>query len=111
MKLDQAEVEAGLASLPGWSLEADDKWIARKYRFGTFLDAIAFVNEVARLSEAANHHPMIAIDYRMVTLRLTTWNAGGLTPLDLATAAEFNEAFERVKAQRASGSQDADGQA
>ncbi|RTE09091.1 4a-hydroxytetrahydrobiopterin dehydratase [Paenibacillus whitsoniae] len=99
-KLDKAEVEAGLLALPGWSLEAgDDKWITRKYRFGAFLGAIAFVNEVARLSEAANHHPMIAIDYRMVTLRLTTWSAGGLTPLDLATAAEFDAAFERQQAQ------------
>lgn len=93
-KLSEPEIGQLLERLPGWSRQ-DDKWIARSYRFPTFPDGIAFVNEVARIAEKLNHHPMIAIDYRMVTLRLTTWSAGGLTELDVQSAAMYDQAFGR----------------
>ncbi|UUZ82311.1 4a-hydroxytetrahydrobiopterin dehydratase [Paenibacillus sp. P26] len=48
----------------------------QKYRFPSFPAAVTFVNEAARIAEEMNHHPMIAIDFRVVTLRLTTWSAG-----------------------------------
>jgi 4a-hydroxytetrahydrobiopterin dehydratase len=38
-----------------------------------------FVNGVAGLAEAANHHPDIDIRWNKVTLRLSTHSAGGLT--------------------------------
>ncbi|MDR6554409.1 4a-hydroxytetrahydrobiopterin dehydratase [Paenibacillus qinlingensis] len=96
-KLERGTIDTQLAALGTWFLEAEEsKWIVRKYRFATFLQAIAFVNEVAQLSEALNHHPMIAIDYKMVTLRLTSWSAGGLTELDFRTAAKFDQAYAQL---------------
>ncbi|OCT16471.1 pterin-4-alpha-carbinolamine dehydratase [Paenibacillus pectinilyticus] len=101
MKLERAEVAGRLAELGTWSLEAEEsKWIIRKYRFKAFLQGISFVNKIALLSEAVNHHPMIAIDYQMVTLRLTTWSAGGLTELDFTTAAKFDQAYAEITANR-----------
>lgn len=98
VKLGQEEVAARLDALGTWNLEAEEsKWITSKYRFTTFLQGIAFVNEVARWSEAENHHPMIAIDYKMVTLRLTSWSAGGLTELDFSTAARFDQAYAGIR--------------
>ncbi|NQX63166.1 4a-hydroxytetrahydrobiopterin dehydratase [Paenibacillus qinlingensis] len=92
-------VDERLAELGTWVLEAEDsKWIVRKYRFKFFMQGIAFVGDVARISEAVNHHPMIAIDYKMVTLRLTSWSAGGLTELDFSTAAKFDQAYVDVTA-------------
>ncbi|WNR44369.1 4a-hydroxytetrahydrobiopterin dehydratase [Paenibacillus roseipurpureus] len=97
-KLEKAVVDERLAALNTWSLEEEgSKWIMRKYRFSSFLQAIAFVKEVAQVSEAMNHHPMIAIDYRVVTLRLTSWVAGGLTELDFATAAKFEQVYSEVE--------------
>ncbi|CAH1218678.1 Putative pterin-4-alpha-carbinolamine dehydratase [Paenibacillus allorhizoplanae] len=94
MMLERVTVDERLSTLGTWSFEAEEsKWIVRKYRFTSFLQGIAFVNDVARISEAVNHHPMIAIDYKMVTLRLTSWSAGGLTELDFSTAAKFDQAF------------------
>lgn len=99
VKLERVTVDERLAELGTWVLEAEDsKWIVRKYRFKAFLQGIDFVNEVARISEAVNHHPMIAIDYKMVTLRLTSWSAGGLTELDFSTAAKFDQAYVDVNA-------------
>jgi 4a-hydroxytetrahydrobiopterin dehydratase len=95
-KLTDAELAAKWQSFPGWASEGEvSKWIFKKYRFREFMTGIAFVNEVARTAEALNHHPMIAIDYKMVTLRLTTWSAGGLTELDFQSAAEYDRAYEQ----------------
>ncbi|MGE5704279.1 MAG: 4a-hydroxytetrahydrobiopterin dehydratase, partial [Clostridia bacterium] len=69
----------------------------RKYRFKAFADGIQFVNRIAVLADQYDHHPLIAIDYKLVTLRLSSWNAGGLTDLDLKMAAEMNEIFTAMK--------------
>lgn len=89
-KLSEEALSERLGRRAGWKRE-DGKWIVKKYRFAQFLDGIAFVQEVARIAEGElDHHPMIAIDYKMVTLRLTSWNAGGLTELDFTAAARFD---------------------
>jgi 4a-hydroxytetrahydrobiopterin dehydratase len=64
----------------GWS-EVDDA-LEREFRFDGFLAAIAFVNRVAELAEAENHHPDIRISYDKVTLRWWTHTAGGITDRD-----------------------------
>ena len=61
--------------------------LERTFELETFPDAIAFVNRVAELAEAENHHPDIAISYRKVTLRWTTHSAGGITDRDHDLAA------------------------
>ncbi|MDO3680725.1 4a-hydroxytetrahydrobiopterin dehydratase [Paenibacillus ehimensis] len=91
-RLTAEEVKARLSGLEGWSME-EGKWLVKKYRFPAFAGSIAFVNRIADIAEAMNHHPMIAIDYRVVTLRLTSWHAGGLTELDCTSVARYDEAY------------------
>jgi len=93
-RLSLSEMDQALAGLPGWRL--DGKFIVKKYRFREFLSGITFVNKIAELSEEKNHHPFIAIDYKLVTLRLTSWNAGGLTDLDVALAKVYDEIYEKI---------------
>jgi 4a-hydroxytetrahydrobiopterin dehydratase len=88
--LSESELQEQLSELPGWKVE-DDKWIVKKYMFPTFPEAVAFVNKVADIAEAQVHHPFISIDYRKVTLRLTTWNSGGLTMLDIRSAKAYDQ--------------------
>jgi len=57
------------------------------FELPSFPEAIAFVNRVADLAEAADHHPDIAIHYRRVTLRWWTHTAGGITDRDRELAA------------------------
>lgn len=92
MKLTEEQIEERLAASGGWKRE-DGKWIVKKYRFRTFLGGIDFVNLIAQASEQLNHHPFISIDYKMVTLRMTTWRDGGLTELDFTAAAAFDRAY------------------
>ena len=60
--------------------------LERTYDFPSFAEAISFVNRIAELAEAENHHPDISVDYRKVTLRWTTHSAAAITDRDRALA-------------------------
>ncbi|HSX21427.1 MAG TPA: 4a-hydroxytetrahydrobiopterin dehydratase [Gaiellaceae bacterium] len=78
-----------VSELAGW--DEVDGALQRVFELPSFADAIAFVNEVARLAEAENHHPDIAISYKRVTLRWTTHSAGDITDRDRELAARSAE--------------------
>jgi len=83
-RLDDPGVAAALRATPGWQRAGAE--IRRAYRFADFREALAFVNRVGALAEAAGHHPDIDIRYNTVTLALTTHDAGGLTTQDFDLA-------------------------
>ena len=93
--LDGAARAAALAALPGWTLEADGRAIARKFRFSTFRAAFGFMTEVAIEAEKQDHHPEWSNVYRDVTIRLTTHDAGGLTARDTRLAAAIDALLPR----------------
>jgi len=82
--LTETEIQEQLRRLPGWERRGSE--IRRTFSFPDFAGAMAFVNRVAGLAEAANHHPDIDIRYSKVTLALSTHDAGGLTARDFALA-------------------------
>ena len=84
MRLDEAAIAAALHGVPGWERAGAE--IRRRYRFADFREALAFVNRVGALAEAAGHHPDIDIRYSTVTLALTTHDAGGLSARDFDLA-------------------------
>lgn len=66
--------------------------IEREFDFDSFAEAMGFVNRVAEVAEAANHHPDILIyDYKHVRVTLTTHDAGGVTDKDRAMAAAIDD--------------------
>ena len=65
--------------------------IARELQFDDFAGAMAFVNRVAAVAEARNHHPDILVhDYNQVRLSVTNHSAGGLTQADFDLAAAID---------------------
>lgn len=84
--LTDDDVQKGLATLPGWDREGDA--IVKEYKFDGFGDAIAFVVRLAFTAEKANHHPDLDVRYNRVRVALSTHDQGGITPKDLALAAE-----------------------
>ncbi len=61
--------------------------IVRDHRVADFAAAIALVNAVAEIAEAANHHPDILVHgWNHVRLTVSTHSAGGLTAADFALA-------------------------
>ncbi|HUK55333.1 MAG TPA: 4a-hydroxytetrahydrobiopterin dehydratase [Nitrospiria bacterium] len=89
-RLSTTEIQKKLKELDLWELAGNA--IKKQYVFDSFMPAIRFVNRVADLAEAADHHPDITIHYRKVTMVLSTHSAGGLTPKDFALARKIDGA-------------------
>ncbi|MGB5816378.1 MAG: 4a-hydroxytetrahydrobiopterin dehydratase [Thermoanaerobaculia bacterium] len=88
--LSNTQITKALKTVPGWKTKDRRKAISRTYKFPNFRAAMAFVNFVAELAEAQDHHPDIDIRYSTVVLVLTTHSEEGLTQKDfeLASAIE-----------------------
>ena len=84
MKLDEEKIISALTTLPQWQRRGEI--ISRTFVFQDFPAAMKFVNAVAEIAEAAQHHPDVDIRWNKVTLALTTHDAGGLTEKDFALA-------------------------
>jgi 4a-hydroxytetrahydrobiopterin dehydratase len=91
--LSDQEIERALRS-SDWRREGEGEGeaIVREWTFEDFAHAIAFVDRVAGVAEAANHHPDIHLHgWNKVRLELSTHSEGGLTRADLDLAARIDE--------------------
>jgi 4a-hydroxytetrahydrobiopterin dehydratase len=70
--------------------EVDDG-LEREFEFDSFPAAVAFVDRLAEVAEAENHHPDIDIRYKRVRVRWTTHSAGEITERDRELAARTDE--------------------
>lgn len=86
--LEPQVVDAALSEGIAWDRQGSE---LVKVRTGPdFSDALAYVNAVGDLAEAANHHPDVDIRWNTVTLRLSTHSAGGITQADLNLARQID---------------------
>ena len=85
-RLTDAERDAALEELSGWSLAPDGGAIAIDLEFDDFNAAFAFMTRVAMQAEKADHHPEWSNVYNKVHVRLTTHDAGGLSRRDVDMA-------------------------
>lgn len=87
--LDEAEINAALASMPGWS--GGTEAIRRTVSAPDFPTAIRIVDDIAVIAEEMDHHPDIDIRWRKLHFTLATHSAGGVTASDLALARRIDE--------------------
>ncbi len=83
-KLTEEQIQKQLEHLSSWS-EVNGA-IQRTFQHKDFVESMKFVNHIAELAEAAQHHPDILIRWNKVTLTLTTHDAGGITEKDFELA-------------------------
>ena len=92
--LDPAEIDAALAALPDWRLNAPD--ITAAFAFASFADAIAFIVQVALIAEAMNHHPEMRNAYNRVSFSFCTHDVGHkITDVDIELARRISAAAAR----------------
>lgn len=89
-KLNTKSIQGWLEAHAGWSRKANA--LVKEYRFSSFRDSIVFVNRIAGLADAADHHPEIEIRYDRVSISLSTHSAGGITEEDLQLAERLDHA-------------------
>ena len=90
--LTATEIVAKLAQLEGWSLSGDGAHVAieKTYRFANYHETIAFVNAVAFIAHAEDHHPDLSVHYDRCVVRLNTHDVGGISSSDFECAVRFD---------------------
>lgn len=76
----------------GWELK-DDK-IIKSFQFPSFMNAIEFVNDVAKIAEKVNHHPIITINWRTVKFSLKSFDVDAITERDINLAKQIEKRQE-----------------
>ena len=87
--LEPAAVDQALSQGLHWERQGSE--LVKVRRGKDFADSLAFVVGVGTLAEAMNHHPDIDIRWNVVTLRLSTHSAGGITSADLELARQVDQ--------------------
>ena len=83
-KMTDAEINAQLAVVSGWTLENGK--LHKQFQFDSFIEAFGFMSRVALVAESMNHHPEWFNVYNLVTIDLITHDAGGISTLDFELA-------------------------
>lgn len=87
-RLSEKEILVRLQDLKGWTL--NEGALENQFELNDFKEALAFINKIGELSEAADHHPEIFNVYNKVNLRLSTHDADGITEKDFALASKIS---------------------
>lgn len=94
--LTEDEIERLHAQLSDWNVTSEHK-LVKQFQCKDFMDAIAFVNRVAEIAEAEDHHPSITIDYKRVTFTIWTHAIDDLSENDFILASKIDEAFRETR--------------
>lgn len=87
--LRPTEIVSRLAQLEGWSLAGDGATAAieKTYRFANYYETISFVNAVAFVANAQDHHPDLSVHYNRCVVRFNTHDVQGISATDIECAA------------------------
>jgi len=88
--LSEEEVRKYMTDLDnGWELKEGK--IVKSFQFSSFIDAIEFVNKVAKVAEKLDHHPIITINWKAVRLSLKSFDVDAVTKRDINLAKEIEK--------------------
>ena len=89
--LSREEAESLLKDVPGWQLSKDADSITRRFEFKGFYKCMAFINAMAWIANAENHHPDFSAGYNFCEVNFTTHAIDGLSENDFICAAKIND--------------------
>lgn len=81
-----------LVQLDGWRVEENKKLI-KSFRFKNFAQAVEFVNAIAAVAEAEQHHPDLYVRWGETRVYLWTHKIDGLSESDFVMAAKINRLY------------------
>jgi 4a-hydroxytetrahydrobiopterin dehydratase len=89
--MNAGEIQAHLLQAPGWALS--NGAIEKRYTFKNYHETMAFVNALAWVAHAQDHHPELAVSYATCTVRFNTHSVGGISVNDFICAARLDALF------------------
>lgn len=90
--LKPTEVVTRLTAAPGWQLTGDgpDVAIEKTFSFANYFETISFVNAVAFIAHAQDHHPDLSVHFSRCVVRFNTHDVKGLSETDFECAAQVD---------------------
>ena len=92
-KLSESEIELAISDLKVWVVK--DSKLHRSFEFKNFVEAFAFMTEIALRAEKMDHHPEWFNVYNKVTIDLMTHDVSGISDQDIKLAKMINGIFEK----------------
>lgn len=93
--LSSSQINEHLAALPAWSFEHGS--VQKTFSFKNYYETIAFVNVVAAISHATDHHPDLSVHYNRCLVAFNTHDVdngkGGISINDFICAARIESFF------------------
>ena len=89
--LSNADIEKSIREELNNKWELKDGKLVKLFQFSSFMNAIYFVNEVAKVAEKLDHHPIITINWKTVRVSLKSFDVDAITKRDITLAKEIND--------------------
>lgn len=89
--MSDAAIAAQLTAVPGW--RHDGGFLVREFRFADYYETLAFVNALAFIIHAEDHHPDLVVGYNRCEVRFNTHSVGGISENDFICAAKADALF------------------
>jgi 4a-hydroxytetrahydrobiopterin dehydratase len=83
------EIDKQLQVISQWQYQ--DGFIERHYHFKNYYETMAFVNALAWIVHAQDHHPELKVSYNKCLVRLNTHSVNGISINDFICAAKADK--------------------
>ena len=84
--MSDSAIHDHLAQVSGWRLASGS--IEKTFSFKNYLETISFVNALAWVCNAEDHHPDLSVAYSRCVVRFNTHSIGGVSINDFICAAK-----------------------
>ncbi len=88
--LTATQIVSSLATVEGWKLTGDgaDVAIEKTFSFANYYETISFVNALAFIANAQDHHPDLSVHFNRCVVRFNTHDVKGISTTDFECAAQ-----------------------
>ncbi|HEY5799514.1 MAG TPA: 4a-hydroxytetrahydrobiopterin dehydratase [Burkholderiaceae bacterium] len=95
--LDDAAIADCLRAVDGWAY-ADGK-IVKQFVFNNYYETLSFINAIAYVVHAEDHHPELLVTFNRCTVRFDTHSVnggkGGISDNDFICAAKIDAVYQQ----------------
>ena len=92
LELDQPAINTLLLEVPGWKVEQDQ--LVRSFESKDYHETMEFVNALAWMTHAQDHHPELTVRYRHCIVAYATHTAGNkISDNDFICAARLDALY------------------
>ncbi|GAB3543813.1 4a-hydroxytetrahydrobiopterin dehydratase [Noviherbaspirillum agri] len=95
--LTDAEIKEHLAAVDNWALEGGK--IVKTFQFKNYYETLAFVNAIAWIIHADDHHPELVVTYNRCVVKFDTHSVnggrGGISENDFICAAKIDAVYRQ----------------